>query len=96
MPDSDTLKDFVEKGNIFLESMANLSTEDRDKLVRENFGYGPVTGRDTDRFSVPLEMIDRDEINQARSEITAAIAKEKFIKGALVMLRIISLLGGMP
>lgn len=99
MANEDKMKQFTEATDALLSSFEDLvgsmSDEEKEAFAVDN-GRGPVGLRDTDQFSIAVDMISSNELKELRRDVASAIARENYIKGAMMAFKIIRMFGGMP
>lgn len=78
----------------FEKLSGNMTDEDKQSIAELFGGRQPVGRRDTDRFSLSVDIIGSQEIRDLRRDVASAIAAEKYTEGFMMAFKIISLLGG--
>jgi len=100
MPNEDSMKEFTVATSNMLDAFDKLSgemnDEDKQAFAAVFGGRQPVGRRDTDRFSLSVDIISSEEVRDMRREVASAIAAENYVKGAMMAFKIISMIGGLP
>lgn len=92
----NALKTVSLKAEEFLTALELVSGtfNESEKQELRNLVSSPIGLRDTGKFNLPLNIDSRADIQQARRDLSGAIAAQKWQEGFTTALKIMLLLGG--